>query len=145
MKIASTLALLSIAALGGALFLTNPNEEDYAAYLSQEITVEAQSELCDPERFSNWLGRVGEALSSACQSVLAGGGQISEVETQELIKENTDYSNYYLFSTYDTQTPFGNYRAVGAFDRFVLQPGTETTTESAPEAAVETEVETQSQ
>ncbi len=129
MKIASTLALLSIAALGGALFFTNPDEDDYAVYLSQELTVDAQSALCDPEGFSNWLGRVGAALSSACQGILAGGGQLSEVEAQALIKENTDYSNYYLFSTYDTQTPFGNYRAIGAFDRFILQPGTETATE----------------
>lgn len=125
MKIASTLALLSIAALGGALFFTNPNEDDYASYLSQEITIEAQNALCDPEGFSNWLGKVGEALSSACQGILAGGEALSEAEVQDLIKENTDYQNRFLFSTYDTQTPFGNYRAIGVFDRFILsgEPG----------------------
>lgn len=121
MKIASTLALLSLAALGGALIFTNPNEDDYAAYLSDNITVEAQNSLCDPEGFSNWLGKVGEALSSACQGILAGSGQLSEAEVQDLIKENTDYKNRFLFSTYDTQTPFGDYRAIGIFNRFILR------------------------
>ncbi len=126
MKLAPTLALLSIAALGGALLFTNPNEDDYAAYLSQEITIEAQDSLCNPEGFSNWLGKVGEALSSACQGILTGGETLTETEVQALIKENTDYKNRFLFSTYDTQTPFGNYRAIGVFDRFVLREGPET-------------------
>ncbi len=134
MKITSTLTLLSVAALGGTLFFTNPNEADYADYLSQEIAVETQNSLCDPEGFSNWLGKVGEALSSACQGILAGGEQLSATEVQALIKENTDYQSYYLFSTYDTQTPFGNYRAIGAFDRFILQEGTESTTEIEPDS-----------
>ncbi|MEL6489469.1 MAG: DUF4359 domain-containing protein [Cyanobacteria bacterium J06621_3] len=120
MKIGTTLALVSLAALGGALFFTNPNEDDYAAYLSSQVTVEARTALCAPEEFSDWLGKVGEALSSACQGVLSGGGRLSEDEVQGLIKENTDYKNRFLFSTYDTETPFGNYRAIGVFDRFIL-------------------------
>ncbi|MEO1792446.1 MAG: DUF4359 domain-containing protein [Cyanobacteria bacterium J06629_19] len=127
MKIAPALALVSVAALGGALLFTNPNEDDYASYLSQEMTIEAQNALCAPEGFSNWLGKVGEALSSACQGILAGGEALSKEEVQELIKENTDYKNRFLFSTYDTQTPFGNYRAIGVFDRFILRGGPEAT------------------
>ncbi|MEL6939595.1 MAG: DUF4359 domain-containing protein [Cyanobacteria bacterium J06598_1] len=125
MKIASTLALISVAALGGALFFTNPTEDDYAAYLSGEITVEAQNALCDPEGFANWLGKVGAALSSACQGILAGGEALSEEEVQDLIKESTAYKNRFLFSTYDTETPFGNYRAIGVFDRFILREAAE--------------------
>lgn len=120
MKIGTTIALLSLAALGGALFFTNPNEDEYASYLSDQITVEAQTALCAPEEFSNWLGKVGEALSSACQGILTGGGRLSEDDVQALIKENTDYKNRFLFSTFDTQTPFGSYRAIGVFDRFIL-------------------------
>lgn len=125
MKLGSALALLSLAALGGALAFTNPNEDDYAAYLSQTVSTEVQVALCDPEGFSNWLGRVGEALSQACQGILAGGEQLSEAEVQNVIKENTKYSNYVLFSTYITDTPFGDYRAIGVFDRFFLEESEE--------------------
>lgn len=137
MKIASTLALLSLVALGGALTFTNPNEDDYAAYLSDNITIEAQNSLCDPEGFSNWLGKVGEALSGACQGLLAGGGQLSETEVQDLIKENTDYKNRFLFSTYDTVTPFGSYRAIGVFNRFILRENVERENSDGVTEAVE--------
>lgn len=122
MKLGSSLALLSLVALGGALVITNPDEDDYAAYLSQTVSAEAQVALCDPEGFTNWLGKVGAALSQACQGLLAGGETLSEGEIQALIKENTEHNNRLFFSTYITQTPFGNYRAIGVFDRFILQP-----------------------
>jgi len=130
MKLAPTLALLSLAALGGTLAFTNPNEDDYAAYLSKTVTVEAQATLCSPEDFSTWLGKIGEALSSACQSILAGGEKLSEDQVQEIIKDSTEYKNRFLFSTYDTETPFGNYRAIGLFDRFIISSSEETATES---------------
>ncbi len=125
MKIAPTLALISLAAVGGTLFFTNPTEDEYAEHLSSNITIEAQNALCDPEGFSSWLGRVGEALSSACQGILAGGERLSDEEVQDLIKENTDYRNLFFFSTYETQTPVGNYRAIGVFDRFILRENAE--------------------
>ncbi|MEL6468445.1 MAG: DUF4359 domain-containing protein [Cyanobacteria bacterium J06623_4] len=131
MKLAPTLALLSLAALGGALAFTNPNEDDYATYLSERVNADVQVALCDPEGFSNWLGRVGEALSSACQGLLSGGEKLSAEEVQDLIKENTEYANRILFSTYITETPFGNYRAIGVFDRFILRENeTESPTEN---------------
>ncbi|MEM8503877.1 MAG: DUF4359 domain-containing protein [Cyanobacteria bacterium P01_D01_bin.1] len=122
MKLGSAIALLSVVALGGALVVTNPDQDDYAAYLSQTVSTEAKVALCNPESFTNWLGRVGAALSQACQGLLAGGETLSEAEVQTLIKENTDYSNRLFFSTYITQTPFGNYRAIGVFNRFIMQP-----------------------
>jgi len=132
MKLGLSLAPLSVAAVGGVLAFTNPNEDDYAAYLSQTVNAEVQVAMCDPEGFSNWLGKVGEALSQACQGILSGGEQLSEQEVQALIKENTEYSNYILYSTYITDTPFGDYRAIGVFNRFFLEESEEV---SAPEAA----------
>jgi hypothetical protein len=133
MKIGSSLALLSLIALGGALIITNPNEDDYAAYLSERVSTEAKVALCDPESFTNWLGKVGAALSQACQGLLSGGETLSETEVQALIKNNTEYQNRLFFSTYITQTPFGNYRAIGVFDRFVLQPEEANSSEIEPE------------
>ncbi|MEL6158262.1 MAG: DUF4359 domain-containing protein [Cyanobacteria bacterium J06554_11] len=121
MKLVPAIALLSIAALGGTLALTNPNEDDYAAYLSQTVSADVQVALCDPEGFSNWLGKVGEALSNACQGLLSNGEKLSAEEVRDLIKENTEYANRIFFSTYITETPFGNYRAIGVFDRFILK------------------------
>jgi hypothetical protein len=121
MKLGLPITLVSIAALGGALYLTNPTEEDYAQYLSQTLSTDAQVSLCQPEGLSEWLGRVGEAISNACESAIAGGQSLSAQETQALIVENTEYSNRIFFSTYITQTPLGDYRAIGALNRFWLR------------------------
>jgi Domain of unknown function (DUF4359) len=120
-KMFSFLALLSLMALGGVLFITNPTEEDYAQYLSATLSDEVEESLCQPEGFSEWLGKVGEALSKACQGIIAGGESLSQEEIQALIIDNTDYKNRILFSTYISETPFGNYRAIGVFNRFILR------------------------
>jgi hypothetical protein len=120
-KMFSFLALLSLVALGGVLFITNPTEEDYAQYLSQTLSDEVEGSLCQPEGFSEWLGKVGEALSKACQGIIAGGESLSQDEIQSIIIENTDYKNRIFFSTYISETPFGNYRAIGVFKRFILR------------------------
>lgn len=121
MKLTSSFALLSLAALGGMLFFTNPSEEDYAEYLSQTLTEEAQLALCQPEGFAEWLGKVGEALSGACEGLIAGGGSLSQEDLQTLIIDSTDYKNRVLFSTYTTETPFGSYEGIGLFNRFFLK------------------------
>lgn len=121
MKMVSSLALLSLVALGGALVITNPTKEDYATYLSQTMSDEAQASLCQPEGFSEWLGKIGEALSGACQEVIAGGKNLSAAEIQATLVANTERQERFFFSTYETETPFGNYKAIGVFDRFIPQ------------------------
>ncbi len=121
MKIFSSLALLSLVALGGALVVTNPTKEDYAAYLSQTMSTEAQASLCQPEGFAEWLGKVGEMLSEACRGAIAGGNSLSAAEIQQALAENTERQERYFFSTYETETPFGRYKAIGVFNRFVPQ------------------------
>lgn len=37
MKLGASLALLSLLAVGGALIVTNPNEDDYAGYLFARV------------------------------------------------------------------------------------------------------------
>lgn len=119
-KIVPSLAL-SLLALGSALFVTNPNEEDYAQYLSQTVADQTEESMCQPEGFSQWLGKVGEALSKVCQGVIAGGERLSEEDIQELIITNTEYKNRFLFSTYITESSLGNYRAIGVFNKFFLR------------------------
>lgn len=121
MKLGSSIALLSLVALGGTLAATNPTEADYAEYLSQNVTAQAQVGLCQPEGFSEWLGKIGEVISGVCQEAIAGGQVLSAAETQEIIAENTEYKNRIFLSTYQTETPFGSYKAIGIFDRFFLQ------------------------
>ncbi len=121
MKFGSSVALLSLIALGGTLVVTNPSEEDYAQYLLESVTGEAQVAVCQPEGFSQWLGKVGEVISEVCQEAIASGQSLSADETQALIMDNTEYSNRVFFSTYITETPLGNYRAIGVFNRFFLR------------------------
>ncbi|MFK8185469.1 MAG: DUF4359 domain-containing protein [Phormidesmis sp.] len=128
-KVLASLALLSLVTLGGTLFLTRPNEEDYAAFLAEQMADRVETSVCQPDEFSKWLGKVGEALSRACEGLIAGGESLSKEEVQQLIIDNTDYSNRILFSTYITETPFGNYRAFGLFNRFIIKEQIEETTE----------------
>ena len=124
-KIVPSLAILSLLALGGALFITNPNEEDYAQYLSQTVADRTEESMCQPEGFSEWLGKVGEAISKACQGVITGGKRLSEDDIRELIITNTEYNNRFLFSTYITKSPLGDYRAIGVFNKFFLHEQSE--------------------
>lgn len=135
MKIISTLAALSLVALGGALVVTNPSEEKYAQHLSQTITVETQATLCQPKEFSEWLGKVGEFLSDACEELVAGGKKLSDAEIQAMIVDNTDHTNRIVFSTYETKSPFGNYRAIGVLGQFF----THETADAATTDVVQTE------
>ena len=128
-KVISSLAFFSLIALGGTLFFTRPDEEDYAAYLSEQMGDQVEASLCRREDFSVWLGRVGEALSNACEGILAGSEALTEEELQQVIIENTEYGNRIFFSTYITETPFGSYRAYGIFNRFIIQEQTEEATE----------------
>ncbi|MBE9064345.1 DUF4359 domain-containing protein [cf. Phormidesmis sp. LEGE 11477] len=122
MKPVPAIALLSLLALGAASIITNPNENDYADYLAQNISVETKETLCNPEGFSNWLGKVGAVISEACQGIVTGGKALTEDELQTIIKDETEYKNRLFFSTYDTQMPIGDdYRAVGIFGQFILQ------------------------
>ena len=119
------LLLFSSVTASVALFFTRPDEKDYAIYLSEQIGDRVEASVCRPEDFSEWLGRVGEALSKACEGILASGETLSQEEVQQLIIDNTDYINRILFSTYVTETPFGNYRAFGLFNRFIVREQTE--------------------
>ena len=121
MKLASSLVLLSLLGLGGVLIVTNPTKEDYATYLAQTMSIEAQAAWCQPEKSSEWLGRVGEVLSKACQGLVAGGSNLSAAEIQETLLANTERKERFLFSTYETETPFGSYGAIGVFGRFIPQ------------------------
>ncbi len=120
-KLFSSLALLSLVALLGTLFITNPTEEDYAQYLSARLVDKVEGSVCQPEGFSEWLGKVGEAISKACQGIVAGGESLSQEDIEAIIIDTTDYKNRVLFSTYDSETPLGNYRAIGIFNRFILR------------------------
>ena len=117
----TALISLSLALIGAAMIVTRPDEEDYAAYLSEQMATRVEASLCRPDDFSQWLGRVGEALSSACEGILSGGESLSKEEVQRLIIDNTDYNNRIFFSTYVTETPLGSYRALGLLNRFIIR------------------------
>ncbi|MEM6449924.1 MAG: DUF4359 domain-containing protein [Cyanobacteria bacterium P01_D01_bin.105] len=120
-KVISSIALLSLIALGATLFLTRPDDDDYALYLAEQMADNVEASVCQPDEFSKWLGKVGEALSRACEGLVAGGESLTKEEIQQLIIDNTNYQNRVLFSTYMTETPFGNYRAFGVLNRFIIK------------------------
>ncbi|MGC1308675.1 MAG: DUF4359 domain-containing protein [Phormidesmis sp.] len=117
MKIVPTLALLSLAALGGTLAFTNPSEADYADYVSQTMSNEAQAYLCEPKgEIPSLSQRIDEAVSGLCQSTI--GKVLGNDSIEEIVAENTERKNYLFFSTYETKAPLETYKTVGIFDRF---------------------------
>ena len=122
MKLGLPLTLISIAALGGALAFTNPNEDEYAVFLADAVNVKVQEEICNSGKLSEWLGRVGDALSGICQNVVTSGGELSEKEGQTFIKDNAAYDKRIFISTIAPALPFGTYKGFAVFNKFILQP-----------------------
>ena len=116
MKIISLVVISSVAAIGGVLFLTNPNKEDYARYASQTLTAEVQTSLCRANDIPPLFERIDSAIQGFCERTV--GRVVSSEAIEDIVLENTDRKNRLFFSTYETTLPQQTYRTVGVFNRF---------------------------
>lgn len=117
MKVIPLILTVSVAALGGTLFFTNPTEADYAQYASQTLAEEVQASLCAAENgIPPLLERLDQAISGFCEKTV--GRLLSSDQVQEVLLENTERKNRFFFSTYETTFPNQTYKSVGLFNRF---------------------------
>lgn len=116
MKVIPLILVGSAIAAGGTLFFTNPTEEDYAQYASQALTEEVQASLCEASGIPPLSERIDRAISGFCERTV--GRFLSSEQVKEVLLENTERKNRFLFSTYETALPEQTYKAVGLFNRF---------------------------
>lgn len=118
-KLISAIAAITITALSGALFATNPTEADYADYAAQTLSDEVQDFLCRPDNAGSIppiSTRIDRAISGLCERTI--GSLLSSEEVQEVLLTNTERKNRFLFSTYETTFPDRTYKTIGAFGQF---------------------------
>lgn len=117
MKVIPLVLTVSVAALGGTLFFTNPTEADYAQYASQALAKEVQASLCEANNGIPSLSeRLDRAISGFCERTV--GRLLSSDQVKNVLLENTARKNRFFFSTYETTFPNQTYKAVGLFNRF---------------------------
>lgn len=116
MKLIPIVLTASVLAVGGALFFTNPSEEDYVQYAAQSLTEDVQRSLCEAEGIPPLLERLDDAIGSFCERTV--GRLISSDVVSDVLLENTERKNRVFFSTYETTFPSQTYKAIGLFDRF---------------------------
>ena len=119
MKLISAIAALSITALGGTLFVTNPTKADYGEYAAQTLTDEVQDFLCRPGNAGSVppiSARIDRAISGLCDRTI--GNILSSEDVQDVLLTNTERKNRFIFSTYETTFPDRTYKTVGVLGRF---------------------------
>lgn len=116
MKLISAIAALSVVALGGVSFFTNPTAEDYAQYASQTLTDEVQATLCEANGIPPLFESVNRAISGFCERTV--GRFLSSDDIQNTLLANTERKDRLFFSTYTTTFPGRKYKTVGVFNRF---------------------------
>jgi len=116
MKIIPLVLTVSVAAVGGTLFFTNPTEADYAQYASQVLTDEVQGSLCEAKGIPPLSEKIDQAISGFCERTI--GSLLSSDRAQDILLENTERKNRFLFSTYETTFSEQTYKSVGLFNRF---------------------------
>jgi hypothetical protein len=82
---------VALVALGGVLAATNPNQESYEAFATQQLTIYLEKNLC--EQSAQEMG-----LGSTCRSLL----QSNQGKIAEFVADNTQRQNFIFFSLYTT-------------------------------------------
>lgn len=116
MKVIPLIVISSVAAVSGALFITNPNEEDYIRFASQTLTEEVQASLCQANGIPPLLDRIDSAIQGFCERTV--GRVVASDAVEDIVRDNTARKNRFLFSIYETTLPQQTYKTVGVFNRF---------------------------
>lgn len=110
------IAILSGTALVSALVVTNPSEADYANFVSQTLDREAKAYLCEAEGIPPLSERLDGLIGNLCEQFV--NRVVSADQLQQLLMENTQRQNRWLWSTYQTRLPTKTYRFIGILGKF---------------------------
>jgi hypothetical protein len=115
-KVSVYLILMVLAGLGGAMFATNPGPTAYDNYATERLSDYLQETACP---------QAGETLQQPCEDLLEN----NKSELKQLIANNTERENFWLFSIYRTNLSFNlpiigpllpsyHFETVGVFSGF---------------------------
>jgi hypothetical protein len=116
MKGLKTIAIIggiTVAAVGAVLAATNPGQDAYEQFATEQLTAYLETNLC--EKRANELD-----LASQCKSLLRS----NQSRIREFIADGTERRNYLLFSTYTTNLsvlpflPSYRFESVGVLRQF---------------------------
>ena len=99
------------------LVITNPNQQEYQSYASQQLKEFLKQDGC--HKISD---QVEDRLNSPCKILV----DTISPQLKKIIHDNTEQKNFLIFSIYDTQfpaTPFtaeSSFTTLGVLDRFFL-------------------------
>ena len=96
MNVVKSLALaggVAIAFVAGAMVVTNPKQDSYEEFASQQLVEYLQDNVCDQAQQA-----FGNILQQSCQSFV----QDSKPQLQGIIAQRTERQDYILFSVYTT-------------------------------------------
>lgn len=114
-NVAAALGGIALVAVGAAMAITNPSQDDYETFATQQLTGYLQENVCvkAPSEFG---------LQRDCQSLLKS----KQSEIREFVATGTEQQNFIFFSIYRTNLsltswlPSYRFETIAVFDRFYL-------------------------
>jgi len=98
--------------LGGVLAATNPQQNKYEQFASEQLTLYAKENIC--QATSPGIDQV--IRSQMCHMMVETG----KAQIPRVVRETTTRNNYFLFSIYDTNLYFYKFRTIGIFNNFYV-------------------------
>ncbi|NEP17651.1 MAG: DUF4359 domain-containing protein [Leptolyngbya sp. SIO4C1] len=111
--------MIALTVLGGVMIFTNPGSGQYINYRTNMLLDETQDAVCLKESASEWLGKVGEGLSTLCENGIKSIKSLKASEIKEFVESNTERQNLVIFSLYQMEMPAGSYRTIGLLGNFI--------------------------
>ena len=99
-KIVAAIASVALVGVGGAMAISNPNEEAYNEYAVTRLSEYLQNDVCAkaPSTFGN-------ILRDQCSSFV----ESNQSEIAELVANSTERQNFIVFSLYKTELSLKRY------------------------------------
>ena len=94
------------------LMCTNPSEQEYEEFATEQLVIYAKENLCSAN--SSYLEEA--VKSQVCKSMVDTG----RVKIPNIIKETTSKRNYLLFSVYETDLLLYEFQTLGFFHSFYI-------------------------
>ncbi|AFZ37447.1 hypothetical protein Sta7437_3965 [Stanieria cyanosphaera PCC 7437] len=120
-----TIGILALVLGIGIMTFTNPNQQQYVQYASEQIIRELPQDFCNNSQLKKWFDFANQNLSQLCQSGLGLGLNLGKESVKQIIDNNTQRQNLILLSLYTTNIANRQYQTAGLFGKFITFKKTE--------------------
>jgi hypothetical protein len=97
----------------GVMAFTNPNQEQYLQYASEQIIQKLPQDFCENSQLQKLFDFANRDLSRLCKSGLDLGLNIGKESVKKIIDINTQRQNFILLSLYTTNIGNRQYQTTG--------------------------------